>query len=255
MSAIPAIRPRSCIARLTCLVGALALSCVLAASAQSQSTSASSAIVLTPTGTIRVAEGELHLFVGDRAAVQPQFYRPAPSGAVEYSVTGGEYQYRVSVAQIEIDAPGGSFSAAVIGVTAAEIAATQKPAVVWCAWRPSLAGGAPFEGVVIASPGVETAVSEAKPPWNPAWTWFFDGEAFAREEGVVYYVTGAVDWEQQTWVRLPDLPYPELTPESNLGYIRFAQKPKPRQTASFRLVVPVKPLPVEIWRKIRPPAP
>lgn len=193
---------------------------------------------VSPNGSVIAAQGELLLFVGDRAAFAPARFRPAADG-YNYAMEHAGVVYQAHAAGFVIDPTGAAAPAARLSVTASAL--EDADAVVWCAWRHRpRERAAPAWLLSPEAPLLETI--EAPLPWNEAWTWWFDGPAYIRHDLAVYAVERAEGWDRQQWVRLPQKPYAPLGPDSETGFIRFERELKANQTASLSLIAPFEPI-------------
>ncbi|MBZ0255868.1 hypothetical protein K8I31_07380, partial [bacterium] len=92
-------------------------------------------IVLTASGTIQAAQGELHLFVGDRADLAPALFRPGKRGGMDFSMPFGDHEYQFHAADVVIQSTSASLRACVIDATVTAKPKAESEAVIWCAWR------------------------------------------------------------------------------------------------------------------------
>lgn len=196
-------------------------------------------IVLTASGTLQAAQGELHLFVGDRADLAPALFRPGKQGGMDFSMPFGDHDYLFHAADVVIESTRTSLRACVIDATAIARPKAESEAVIWCAWRhqPLTTG----KGMILAADGSLQDTIEQPLPWQDNWTWFFKGGAYHRQDRAVYFIEHADGWSRSTWVRPPQKPYQPLLPDGLTGYTRLSRKLLANQSASLRIYVPFTP--------------
>jgi len=207
-------------------------------------------IVLTASGTLQAAQGELQLFVGDRADVAPKLFRPNAQGGMDFSVDFGDHVYQFHAAEVVVQTTSATVRVGVIDATAVAKPGAQSDAVFWCAWRhsPQETGG---RGMFLSQKGALGETIDAPLPWQDNWTWFFNGDAYQRESQVLYFVRGIDGWARSAWVRPPQRAYAPLTQDSLTGYMRLSRKLLPNQSASVRIYVPFMPLGPMVWGEIQ----
>lgn len=205
--------------------------------------------VLTASGTLCAAQGELVLFVGDRADVAPLLFRPSKQGGVDFAMDFGDHAYQFHAAQEVIHTTSATVRVGVIDVTAVAKTGAQSDAVVWCAWRhrPQKTDAS---GLLLSTDGPLGETINAPLPWQDNWTWFFNGDAYHRESHIVYFVRPD-RWSRSAWVRPPQRPYAPLTQDSLTGYMRLSRKLLPNQSAALRIFVPFMPIDLVVWEPMQ----
>lgn len=195
--------------------------------------------VLTASGTIQAAQGELHLFVGDRADIAPALFRPGKQGGMDFSMPFGDYEYQFHAADVVIKSTSASLRACIIDATAIAKPKAESEAVIWCAWRHQ--SPTTGKGMMLSEGASLNDTFEAPLPWQDNWTWFFKNGAYHRQNRAVYFIDRTDGWSRTTWVRPPQKPYQPLLPDSLTGYARLSRKLLPNQSASLRIYVPFTP--------------
>lgn len=202
--------------------------------------------IVTASGTLQAAQGELVLFVGDRADVAPLIFQPSQNSGIQFSMPFGDHSYQFHAAEQVIESTSASFRVCVINVTATAKPKAESDAVIWCAWRhQSKTSG---KGMMLASESSSQDAVNVPLPWQDNWTWFFNNGSYRRDNYVVYFSGKNDGWSRSNWVRPPQKPYTPLLPQSLTGFTRFSKKLLPNQSAAIRIFVPFLPTEPEILK-------
>ncbi|MFB3787886.1 MAG: hypothetical protein ACE15F_16120 [bacterium] len=206
-------------------------------------------LLLTPEAALRCADGEMRIQLGETPVPVTLPTWQALAGGVIAAVTRDkacEYEFRFhQLAGTENPAA----KVGVIEVTAANLSTAKAQTHLWVSWKTAAAGessSSGFRGVLLApAPPAFGAVLSATPAWNPAATWYFLDSLFLRGDAIVYHVDAGPGWDRIALVRVPELPYRDLTPETLFGHTRLTRELKPEERAAIRVFVPYHPWPLE----------
>jgi len=207
-------------------------------------------MLLTPDSCLRGAEGELMPWVGNPPSrITPPAWQSSSAGIIEFATLQDGCRYHLSISQTQINAGTETLAVGILDVTAVNLTPTDLTSTVWISWRqaslqwPSLGGWRGF--LVNPNPAFHPSSLSSENPWNPAWTWYFRDQAFVRNQEIVYWVPLFLGWDMETTVRLSELPYRDVMPETPVGFSRFTSKLRPNARLTLRVWVPYKPIPLE----------
>lgn len=207
-------------------------------------------MVLTPYTTLRAADGELIISIGkQQRPVVPFQWRFMGAGIIEYVTVEQGIQYQFTVQQQDLLISGSSepMRAGVLSVTAANITKNEQTAAVWMEWRHepkrSLFGTHGF--LLESDREAKTPTIPYSSPWDAKWTWFFYGNAFMRDDRMIYYLLPQENWKEESWVRRPMPIYKDLTHQSPLGTKLYTLQLSTSLEAGLEIWIPFYPLPLD----------
>ncbi len=207
-------------------------------------------VVLSASATLQAAQGELVLYVGDRAELAPNLFRPVVNGGVEFRAEFGGHRYLFHAAEEIIETTSQTVRMGVIYATATAKSGAESDAVVWCAWRHRPVKTSAHRLLLSPEASLGETIETAL-PWRDDWTWYVDDGAYHRQDAVVYFVNSET-WSRSNWVRPPQRAYAPLAPDSLTGFMRFSRKLLPNQSASLKIFVPFAPVQPETWALLNP---
>lgn len=197
--------------------------------------------------TLRGWEGELVLMLGDPPSPAAPFtLRAAAAGTVEFATPfqGCRIEGRAFRETVSSVTP--AAACGVLECTAANIIAGSAKPAIWLAWRhsPPGNGAGGIQGVLLGH--TEGYRPKSHPaPWNEKWTWFFEGASYCRGLNRVYWIENRGGFDATRRVRLPEMPYRTIEPGTLTGFTRLEKTLASGETASFRAIVPLAPVPLE----------
>jgi len=204
-------------------------------------------LLLTPEAALRSADGELRIQLGEPPVPVTLTAWQALAGGVIAAGTRDkacEYEFRF----YQLAGNDNAAKVGVIEVTAANHTAAKVQAHLRVSWKTAAGESAPpgFRGVLLA-PALPAsgAVLSVTPAWNPAAAWYFQESRFIRGDAIMYQVDADPGWDRVSLVRVSELPYRDLTPDTLFGHTRLVRELKPDEKASIRVFVPYRPWPLE----------
>ena len=106
-----------------------------------------------------------------------------------------------------------------------------------------------MQGISLGNQRGESGILPGEPAaWNPRWVWFFEDKFFMREKDIIYSIFLNEGWKEEMWVRLPEIPYKDLVPESVAGYRQFKKTLPSKSNGETHLIGSVSATPCSIKR-------
>ncbi|RJP18211.1 MAG: hypothetical protein C4527_29345 [Candidatus Omnitrophota bacterium] len=205
-------------------------------------------VILTPHSTVRGAEGELNVHIGDPPrTIRPLVWENPEAGIIQFATTENNCSFQFRVSQVEIRDLSATSKAGILSVTAMNTGNAEAAAVIWTAWTNTADGmesPKAFHGVRLETP-VNSALRMIpyQSQWNVANALYFKNRAFFRDRSMLYFSSAPSDWDTETWARRVSIPYHEFTPSESIGFQRNSITLARGKTAWLRVYVPFDPVP------------